>query len=245
MVFFRITYRLLAMIIWTFVVVLMTVPFRLAGKRGLKGNSAVTRLWIRGAARIVNLKFKVHGRRPTTGALIVSNHLSYVDGIAEGGLVKLRWATRSDIARWPVVGLVVASSGTMWVDRTTKSAAKRTLDEFKVTLESGLCLLVWPEGTSSDGNSGVLPFKSTAFEAAVATGCPIYPMLIKYKEPEVAWYADMYFVPHFIKMLSLKGMTADIYILDAISPEGRTRKDLAEYVRQIMDKEYRKICDKR
>lgn len=241
MALFRIVYKLIAMIIWTFIAVIMTVPFRLTGKRGLKGNAAVTRLWIRGASWITNLKVKVHGRRPRAGALLVSNHLSYVDGVAEGGLVELRWATRSDIARWPVIGPVVASSGTMWVDRTTKSAAKRTLEEFKLTLESGLCLLVWPEGTSTDGKNGVLPFKSTAFEASVATGFPIYPLLIKYKEPEVAWYADMYFVPHFIKVLSLARMTADVYILDAIFPENRSRKELAEHVREIMDRRYRDI----
>lgn len=241
MTFLRTAYKILALVIWSVILVPMTFPCRLFGRSGLRANAAITRLWIYGAARIANLTVRVHGRLPETGALIVSNHISYLDGVAEGALLKLRWATRSDIAHWPAVGLLVAASGTIWVDRTTKSAAKKTLMEFRETLASGLCLLVWPEGTSTDGNNGVLPFKSTAFEAVADTGFPVYPVLIKYDQPEVPWYGDMYFFPNFIKILGLPALSGDVYFLEPILPEGRSRKELAEHVQKIMDNEYRRL----
>ncbi len=241
MALIRTFYKLTAIVLWSLLLVPMTFPFRLCGKRGLKQVTAITRLWLRGAARIANLKVKVHGSLPEQGALIVSNHLSYVDGIVEGGLLKLRWATRSDVARWPLVGLLVASSGTVWVDRTTKSASKKTLDEFVYTLRSGFCLLVWPEGTSTDGTDGLLPFKSTAFEAAVAAGVPAYPMLINYADPSILWYGEMTLLPHLCKILAMPKIDAELHVLEAVHPQGMDRKEFAEHVRQVMEREYKQI----
>lgn len=241
MALIRIFYKLTALVLWSLLLVPMTFPFRLAGRKYLKQITAITRLWLRGAARISNLKVKVHGSLPKQGALIVSNHLSYVDGIVEGGLLNLRWASRADVAKWPLVGLLIASSGTIWVDRTTKSASKKTLDEFIYTLQSGFCLLVWPEGTSTDGKDGLLPFKSTAFEAAVAAGVPAYPILISYADHNVLWYGEMTLVPHLCKIFALPKIEAELHALEAIHPNGMDRKEFAEHVRQVMDREYRKI----
>ncbi len=241
MALIRTLYKLTALVLWSLLLVPMTFPFRLVGRRGLKQVTAITRLWIRGTARITNLKVKVYGSLPEQGALIVSNHLSYVDGIVEGGLLNLRWASRADVAKWPLVGLLIASSGTIWVDRTTKSASKKTLDEFVYTLQSGFCLLVWPEGTSTDGKDGLLPFKSTAFESAVAVGVPLHPILISYADHNVLWYGEMTLVPHLCKLLAMPEIVAEVHVLEAIHPNGMDRKEFAEHVRQVMDRKYKKI----
>jgi 1-acyl-sn-glycerol-3-phosphate acyltransferase len=241
MALLRSIYKLIALVVWYIIAALMTVPFHFMGRRGMLNMILITRLWMRGAAKIANLKFKVYGRLPDSG-LIVSNHLSYIDAIVEGSLLKIRWAARSDVATWPIIGLVVATAGPIWVDRKMKGASGNALKEFKYTLRRGLSLLIWSEGTTSDGMSGVLPLRSTVFAAALGLKRPIHPILIRYSDPRIAWYGDMTFVPHFFKILSLKEIQAEIYVLDPVYPGTESRKEFAARVHAIMDREYRRIA---
>lgn len=241
MAFLRCIYKIPALILWFFLIFLVSVPFQITRRRSPKPLAPVVSLCLKGFARIARLNIRVHGRLPEDGNLFVSNHLSYLDGIVEGALLKIRWTTRADASKWPVVGFVVGAGNPIWVDRSSRSASKKTLEELGETLKEGLSLLVWPEGTSSDGRHGVLPFKSTAFEAAAILDRPIYPLIIHYPDNDVYWYGDMDFFPHFIKMLSKPNIEADIHVLSAVSPEGRDRKELAALLSGIMDKEYRRI----
>jgi 1-acyl-sn-glycerol-3-phosphate acyltransferase len=114
-------------------------------------------------------------------------------------------------------------------------------------MRRGISLLVYPEGTSSDGKNGLLPFKSTPFAAAIESGAEIVPTLIFYRErpensPPAAWFGDISFGAHVWRSLGIKRIDADLYILkkESISP-GEDRKTAASRIHDAMEKEYWKI----
>lgn len=194
-------------------------------------------------ARIINLRVSVSGYLPrAAGGLLISNHLSYLDIIAHGTILPIRYTPKRDIEKWPVLGWYIGLSRPIWVDRQTKQESKKLLVEYAETMKRGMYLIVYPEGTSSDGKHGILPFKSTPFEAAITGDAPIIPMLIKYKEPPgrptVCWYGDMTLLPHAWQVLKCPSIEAEVRFLPPIYPSGRSRKELALYVHDIMSREY-------
>ncbi|MGB3058020.1 MAG: lysophospholipid acyltransferase family protein, partial [Candidatus Omnitrophota bacterium] len=206
----------------------------------------VVNLWCRGVARIINMRIRISGDMPDGSAgLVVSNHLGYIDIITHGAVFSLRYSPKSDIAKWPFVGWVVGLSHPVWIDRSFKQATGKALDEFMQTLKHGMSLIVYPEGTSSDGKSGILPFKSALFESAVKGDIPVYPVLTRYREApgrgEVAWYGDMTFLPHLWRVLGLPSIESELHLLPPVFSEGRSRKEMASYVRDTMLKENNRI----
>lgn len=248
MALFRRLYRIPAIILWIFLVILLMIPDRFRGWEGRKRISRFTRLWMRGVARIINLRVHMHGNaRGTEGGLVVSNHLSYVDIIAHGVVFPLRFTATTETAKWPFIGWMIGLSHPVLVDRSSPPASKKARRDFAKTIKRGMYLIVYPEGTSTDGQGGILPFKSTSFEAAADGGMPVIPVLTRYREvpgrTTVCWYGDMTFLPHVWEVLGYPSIDAELHFLPPIYPEGRSRKELASYVHGIMDREYGRIMD--
>jgi 1-acyl-sn-glycerol-3-phosphate acyltransferase len=176
---------------------------------------------------------------------VVSNHVSYVDIIAHGSVLPARYAAKSDIAKWPVLGWYLGLSRPIWADRNSKQASRKALRDFAKTMRHGMDLIVYPEGTTTDGKSGILAFKSTSFEAALRGNAPIVPVLTRYNEPAgrptVCWYGDMTLVPHVWQILGYPSIEAELRFLEPVSPDGRPRKELASAVHGIMAREYERM----
>jgi len=232
---------------WSAFVALLTIPYQFTGKwNSIKKISRCTQLWSKGMARIINLRVKVSGDIPAEmGALVVSNHMSYLDIIMHGSIMPLRHAPKSDIAKWPVLGWYIGLSRPIWIDRTSKQSSESTMRDYAETMKRGMHLIVYPEGTTTDGKSGVLPFKSAPFEAAVSADAPILPVITRYRqasgEPTVCWYGDMKLLPHAWQVLKLSSIEAELRFLQPIFPEGRSRKELAEFVHGVITKEYKSL----
>ena len=240
-------YRISALILWAVYVALLSMPHRLKGGwKSIKEISNFTHLWNKGIARIINLRIKVSGEIPAvTGGLVVSNHLSYVDIVTHGAVFPLRYSPKSDIAKWPFLGWYIGLSRPIWTSRESRQTSKKILRDFAKTMNKGMYLIVYPEGTSTDGKNGILPFKSTPFEAAIAGNAPIIPVLTRYRqphgEPTICWYGDMTLLPHLWQVLSFPSIEAELRFLKPIFPSGRSRKELASHVHDMMTREYRKL----
>ncbi len=205
--------------------------------------SFVTRRWAKGLAAILGVKITLHRPEnyPTSG-LIISNHTSYLDILISGAVFPVRFMPKSDIKKWPVLGPYLGSSLPIWVNRSTPVKAGKVAAEMVDTMQHGIPLVVYPEGTTGDG-SALKKFKSTAFEAAIAAGgkTPLLPMLIIYRNTEmnVAWYGDMTLMPHLWQVLGLRRIKADVYLLDPVYPEeNEDRKMLALRMQKIMSERY-------
>ncbi len=245
--FFLRLYRIPAILLWSILLGVGCVPYRLGGRwSDIKKLSYFARTWNGGLAKIVNLRVKVYGRIPDGyGGMVVSNHLSYMDIVTHAAILPLRFMPKSDIAKWPLIGWYLGLSLPIWTNRESKQASKKTLRDIVKTMKRGICMVVYPEGTSTDGKSGILPFKSTAFEAAIIGNAPITPVLTRYiqppGQPTVCWYGDMTLLPHLWQILGLPSIEAELRFLDPIYPSGMSRKELASMVREKMASEYAAI----
>ena len=202
------------------------------------------RTWARCAAWIVGVRTVVHGELPARkGRLLVSNHLGYLDVLAHGSLCPIRFAPKAEIRFWPLLGWLVALGMPVWIDRRSPRRSAQYAEQFRETLTHGIAMLVYPEGTSTDGKHGLLPFKSTPF-ASLPEGVPIQPLLTFYRETPAnaapgAWFGDVSFPSHVRGVLALREIRVDVFVLPEMMPlPGEGRKELAGRVRAAMEKEY-------
>ncbi len=239
-------YKITAIILWSIFLGIVSIPYQLRGSwSNIKKLCRMTQLWHIGTARIINLRVKVYGDIPkTSGVLLVSNHLGYIDIVTHGAILPMRYSPKIDIAGWPVLGWYIGLSRPIWIHRESKSSSKKILRNYIKTMRHGIDLAVYPEGTSTDGKHGILPFKSTPFEAAIEGDIPIVPVITRYiDDPKntVCWYGEMTLLPHMWQVLGMPSIKAEVHFLKPISPSKMTRKELAGFVHDMMSKEYAKI----
>jgi lyso-ornithine lipid O-acyltransferase len=199
--------------------------------------------------RILGFHIRTHGAMVAKGpVLFACNHTSYTDISILGALLPASFVAKADVAGWPFFGSLARLQRTIFVDRRpAKARAQR--DEMAQRLEDGDSLVLFPEGTSSDGNA-VLPFKSALFSVAQIepNGEPllVQPVSIAYTRldgmpvgralrPYFAWYGDMTLAPHFWEVAGLGHTTVDVVFHAPVTiRDCATRKGLAEYCFQVV-----------
>lgn len=239
----RASWRIAAMAAWTLVSVAVFGGARLFSARPA---ASVPRLWHRGVCRIAGIDRVVHGRpvqdRPV---VFVSNHVSYLDIVVLGGLLPGSFVAKADVSAWPVIGWLAGLQDTLFIERRPARAALQQI-AMRQRLTDGKSLILFPEGTSSDG-SGVLPFRSALFQAAApGEGILVQPVSLGYTRlngrkldtthrPFVGWYGDMGLWPHLLRFLGLGRLQAEIEVHAPLRPEDfASRKALAERCRDIV-----------
>ena len=245
--FLRKITRLAILPVWFGIITLLTLPGMFAGRRGIRWNGRITRLWGAGVARILNIRIELQGNSPADflHGMIVANHHSYLDVIVCSAIFPVRFLPKVEIRYWPVLGWFISLNRPIWVNRKSPQASAAVAAEVEQSLKEGMPILVYPEGTTSDG-SGLLPFKSTAFEAASRAGMPVCPVLIKYAPAEsgftAGWFGDIQLLPHIWQALEEPEFRVKLHLLDAVYPQpGEHRKDLSNRVRQVMLDHYRSM----
>jgi lyso-ornithine lipid O-acyltransferase len=164
------------------------------------------------------------GDAPT---LVVSNHVSWLDIPVIGSLHPLSFIAKSEVENWPVVGLLAKLQRSVFIDRQRRKATAEVNDALAHRLVKGEVIVLFAEGTTSDGNR-LLPFRSSLVGAAQATlahdtveTVNLQPLAIAYTRrdglpvtrrdrPFIAWYGDMDLAPHLA--LFLKGHPIDVVV---------------------------------
>ncbi len=247
MKYLRIVLKTSGLLFWFIFTGMLALPGLFTGRRGIRSNAFVARLWAAGTARIIGLRITVDGNPGSfPGGVIVSNHQSYLDILAEGAVFPIRFSPKKEIKSWPVLGWFLALSRPVWVDRSSRQSSAEVAAEIVRTVNENISALIYPEGTTTDGRGGLLPFKSTPFEAVIQSGKPFLPVLLKYTAGgggfDPAWYGDMTLLPHVGQMLAQKSIPVTMRILPALVPmPGEDRKSLAVRVHKIMEEEYRRM----
>ena len=251
MIFLRRLRKIILLLIW-FLIALAAAGADVLFRRkwnSVKAGAKWTKIWAKVAGRIIGLKVSFYGNlSDAAGKLVVSNHTGYLDSVAQGALFPLRFAPKIEMRSWPLFGWMISLSRPVWVDRTNRTRAGKTAAEFKQTLEHKLSLLVYPEGTSTDGRHGLLPFKSTAFEAAISADVPLLPVLVFHRGLpdgafDPAWYGDIGFLTHIWGVWGLKEIHSCVYIMPVVHLEkGEDRKQLAQRMHQLMTAYYERCA---
>jgi 1-acyl-sn-glycerol-3-phosphate acyltransferase len=178
--------------------------------------------------------------RPT---LFVSNHTSYIDITVFGALIPGSFVAKAEVAQWPLYGWLAKLQRTVFVDRK-RNTAHLQRDQLQQRLAAGDNLILFPEGTSNDGNR-VLPFRSALLSVAEASSpeapLVIQPVSVAYValngipmghglRPLVAWYGDMTLGPHLWQFSRLGKVTAVVEFHPSVDlKDAGSRKDLTRY----------------
>ena len=189
--------------------------------------------------RYFQIRTQATGPVPVDG-LLISNHLSYLDILVLSSLTPAVFVSKHDVKFWPVFGQFAVLAGTVFVDRARRFQVGRVNDEITVALNQGALVVLFPEGTSSNGET-LLPFKSSLLEPATQPEWPLAVSWIHYDiddgeaGEEVCYWGNHTFFPHMLNLLGKRRVQATVRF--AQSPtRNRDRKELALRLRaEILD----------
>jgi 1-acyl-sn-glycerol-3-phosphate acyltransferase len=204
--------------------------------------------------RVVAALFGIHIDvigKPVTGegVLMVANHTSWADIVIFSAVTPLSFVAKAEVAGWLFFGTLARLQRTVFVERTRRSATGEARDEIRERLLDGDTLLLFPEGTSHDGNT-VLAFKSAllgAAEARLANGAhvKVQPISVAFtglhglpmgreNRPLFAWYGDMDLVPHLWEALLAGPLDVVVQFHEPLSIDRMDRKTLARQAQDMV-----------
>ena len=206
-------------ILATFVIVtLVLIPWQASALRfKLKRRKTFPHRYHKFLCKLFGIRLRVIGTPvQNEGVLMVANHTSWLDILIFSAAARVSFVAKAEVATWPFFSTLAKLQETVFVERTRRSATGQARDQIRERLLAGDALVLFPEGTSNDGNK-VLPFKSALMGAVEATlgddaegharHVRVQPVSTAYiglhgmpmgreNRPLYAWYGDMELVPH-------------------------------------------------
>lgn len=173
------------------------------------------------------------------GCLVVSNHQSYLDILVLSAHFPVQFVAKKEVAAWPLIGWMAQLGNTIFINRGSTRHSLKCAHEIIASLQQGVHVLVFPEGTSTNGTD-VLPFKPLLFCAALKAGSPVLPLTLNYiginEQPLNAqtrdlccWHGEMEFVGHFWNVLSLRSIEVFLEAHEMLTPpHTTTSQELAQ-----------------
>ncbi|MEU1684218.1 lysophospholipid acyltransferase family protein [Micromonospora sp. NPDC005707] len=202
-----------------------------------RDRRAVLRGWARGTLRALGVRLAVRGRLPRPPALLVANHVSWLDILAVLAVAPARMLAKREVRDWPVLGPLAAAAGTVFVDRSRPRDLPATVGRVVGALRAGHSVAVFPEGTTWCGAAaGCRPgrgFRPAVFQAAVAAGAPVVPLRLAYR-----YAGDASTLPAFLgeetlwesvrRVLGARDLSVAVTVAAALHPaDGADRRVLA------------------
>ncbi len=201
---------------------------------------------------LLNIKIVLEGDGDclkSGGHFIISNHLGYIDGIVLGSIFPVIYVSKREVRRWHVIGQWTALIGTIFVDRQRKYKILQAVEEIAAKLNQKANVLVFPEGTSTNGER-LLPFQSAFFAAPLAARAVVVPVTLTYRRinqqplseanrDRVYWYGGMNFVSHFWDLLGIRRIEVSVKVHPRIDTSdvrnsSRSRKELSQTCHAII-----------
>jgi 1-acyl-sn-glycerol-3-phosphate acyltransferase len=181
--------------------------------------------------------------------LIVSNHTGFLDIFLMNAYSTGLFITSVEMRNTPVLGWVTDAGGCLYVERRDRSNISNEVLKIRHVLQKGFNVILYPEGTSSDG-AQVLPFKRTLITAAVGV-VPILPAVINYDlvndqpmhhkyRKAVFWYGDYHFSTSIIRAFALKSINLSLKFLEPVSINQTDNKaEVAEILHERIASHYK------
>jgi 1-acyl-sn-glycerol-3-phosphate acyltransferase len=204
-------------------------------------RAAAVRRWFVALLRTCGVRPLVRGSaRGVTGTMIAANHVSWLDIPVLLALSPARVLAKTDVRGWPLVGLLAARAGTIFIDRGRLRRLPGTVAEIAHTLRAGRDVLVFPEGSTWCGRTAGR-FYPALFQAAVDAGAPVRPVRLSYRladgEPTTvaAFVGDDSLLASVRRVIATRALTVDVDVRPAVAGaaiagwvgDPRPRRDLA------------------
>jgi lyso-ornithine lipid O-acyltransferase len=216
---------------------LLDYLFRVAFRRP-NAKLAARALWLHRATRrtlrFLQVEPQASGPIPSRG-LLISNHLSYLDILVLSSITPAVFVSKHDVKYWPVFGQFAVLGGTVFVDRRRRFQVGHVNDEITNALNQGALVVLFPEGTSTNGQT-LLPFRSPLLQPATNPAWPLAVGWIHYEiddgdaSNEVCYWGDHTFFPHMLNLLSKRRVRATVHFGE-FSRRVSDRKELAGQLR--------------
>jgi 1-acyl-sn-glycerol-3-phosphate acyltransferase len=208
--------------------------FIVGERSGLAGSMARRQRWTRSfmgsLSRALPFTVRVHGAVPQRPMLWVSNHVSWTDIALLGQLAPLSFLSKAQVRHWPVAGWLAQHAGTLFIRRGANDS-QRLRREMALRLQDGCPLVIFPEGTTTDGRQ-LRTFHGRLLACAADAGVAVQPVAIRYGragelDPIAPFIGDDDLLSHLLRLLRGEVGEVDIHLLEPIETLGVERAALA------------------
>jgi 1-acyl-sn-glycerol-3-phosphate acyltransferase len=202
----------------------------------LQRRRELIKTWSVKLLRIMNIESRVRGMSATPwagNALIVANHISWLDIFVLNTIEPGRFIAKSELAAWPLVGHLIAGCGTLFLDRSSRRDAHRINEQARAVLAAGDTIAIFPEGTTTDGTT-LLAFHGSLLQPVVDAAGHVQPIAIRYANIDgtfndtPAYVGETTFMASFWRVLGERQLVVEVTLLPAIPAAGRHRRQLSE-----------------
>jgi len=227
-------------IIWRFILLLLhvltgfilAVPFVNKSIRPGSFAATLTLWWHRRVCNIFGVQVQVEGAMNSTPTLFVVNHISWFDIPALGSRIPVHFLSKDEVNSWPIIGWLAQRTGTLFIKRGARGAAQQSIDDIRQVLQQGNHVIIFPEGTTTDGNS-VRRFHSRLLQAAIDAGAQVQALALTYPHPsgvhpKAPFIGDTQLLESTLGMMSERRMDVGIHFLSSIDASQYNRDQLAQ-----------------
>lgn len=239
--------RITAMVAVSSALLFTSVPVRASGWFGtterwrIRASARITRWWCRANLWLCGVRVERPASAPPRAGVITSNHLSYLDILLLGATLPCRFIAKSDIRRWPFIGLLAWSVDTLFIDQGKRSEVRRLADEIERTSAAGIAVTFFPGGGIGDGRA-LQPFHAGLLSVPARDEVPCLAACVHYDttrpgldpRTEIGWTTDEPLGTHFLRLLGRGHVVATVRWAEATIVE-RDRKALATRLHTATD----------
>lgn len=222
---FRRVYRaLLVFLVFVFGLFWVGIPALLNNQQDNQWRSRWARYafrsWCALTCRAINVRISSYGERDQKAALIVCNHVSWLDILVIAAVCDTYFLSKSEVAKWPFIGPIAKGLGTLFIERGGKNAAQRSSEKIISYLQSGKTLLFFPEGTTTNGTY-VSKFHARIYKSAVDAQADVQPIAIRFLEngvisETIPYIDDDVLIDNLLKVLALKRVDCHVSFCEPI-----------------------------
>jgi 1-acyl-sn-glycerol-3-phosphate acyltransferase len=163
------------------------------------------------------------GRLPAHRALLVANHVSWLDVLVILAHTPARLLAKQEVRHWPLVGHLAAGAGTVFVDRARPKRLPQAVAEVRDALAAGAVVAVFPEGTTTCGRAGSR-FRPAMFQAAIDAGAPVVPLRLTYSSTAAAFVGDDTLLASVKRVLAAKHLRVELHAYPMLHPGPRAAR---------------------
>ncbi|GIZ11103.1 1-acyl-sn-glycerol-3-phosphate acyltransferase [Pseudomonas sp. NCCP-436] len=226
----RLLYLALVLALGTLLAALVSLGERLLRRDQPALRQRLSRWFLTCLRRALPFRVSIEGRLPEQPMLWVANHVSWTDIPLLGALQPISFLSKAEVRSWPLAGWLAQQGGTLFIQRGAGDS-NRVGDQLTGHLRHGRPLLIFPEGTTSDGLS-LRPFHGRLLGSAISSGVAVQPVAIRYVRdgrpcPVTPFIGDDNMLSHLLRLLASPSCEARIHLLDPIPTQARQRKELA------------------
>ncbi|HUR05043.1 MAG TPA: lysophospholipid acyltransferase family protein [Nonomuraea sp.] len=238
--------RLLA----TFLVLLAGLSISLAACRARTAwRAEITKMWARLLLRALGISVRTTAgvaffaesqpapAAPREGALLVANHVSWLDPLVMAATVPSRPLAKREIGEWPLIRTLAAGSGALFIDRERLSALPSAVATVASALRAGDTVVAFPEGTTWCGR-GMGEFRPAVFQAAIDAGAAVRPAALRYREGESTstrgcYVGDDSLLASLLRVTATRGLVVEVTLFAPVrlAPTGRRHEARATLAR--------------